>query len=179
MTLSGTGLDPLSVAVLALVTLLRLGELLLARRNTAVLIAQGGVEHGAAHYPLIVSLHTAWLGGLWLLASGTSPSWAWLAVFLVLQVLRLWVLSTLGPRWTTRIVVLPGAPLVTGGPYRFLSHPNYAVVSAEILVLPAAFGLWTFALVFSLLNASLLLHRIQVEDDALRNFGTASPRGPR
>jgi methyltransferase len=179
MTLSGTGLDPLSVIVLALVTLQRLGELILAQRNTASLISEGGVEHGAAHYPLIVGLHAAWLGGLWLLASGTTPSWPWLAVFLALQALRLWILATLGRRWTTRIVVLPGAPLVSGGPYRYLSHPNYAVVSAEILVLPAAFGLWTYALAFSLLNTLLLSHRIRVEEDALRKVGAASPGGAR
>lgn len=169
MTFIATGLDPIAVTVLSFVTLQRLGELVLARRNTAALISNGGIEHGAAHYPVIVGLHAVWLSGLWLLASGTPPQWPWLAAFVVLQALRLWVLVTLGWRWTTRIVVLPRTPLVSGGPYRFLSHPNYAVVAAEMLVLPAVFGLWAYALLFSLLNALLLSYRIHVEEEALRH----------
>ena len=179
MTLYGTGLDPVAVTVLGLVTLQRLGELALAQRNTAALKSNGGVEHGAAHYPLIVALHAIWLGGLWLLASGTPPEWPWLAAFLVLQALRLWVLATLGRRWTTRIVVLPGEPLVRGGPYRYLSHPNYVVVAAEIVVLPAAFGLWAYALSFSLLNILLVAYRIHVEEGALRQIGADTRRGTR
>lgn len=179
MTLTAWGLDAIAVTVLGLVTLQRLGELVLAQRNTAALISNGGIEHGTAHYPAIVGLHTIWLSGLWLLASGTSPLWPWLAAFLVLQALRLWVLVTLGRRWTTRIVVLPGTPLVSGGPYRFLSHPNYAVVAAEIVVLPAAFGLWAYALTFALLNALLLSYRIRVEEDALRHACADAGSGAR
>ena len=157
----------LSVTVLALVTLQRGFELVLARRNTAKLLAQGAVEIGAAHYPLIVVMHAAWLAGLWLLAWNRPVNPWWLGLFVVLQAGRLWVLSSLGPRWTTRIIVLPGAPLVRRGPYRFLSHPNYMVVAGEILVLPLAFGLVVFGLVFSALNAGVLWVRIRTEQIAL------------
>lgn len=157
----------LSIIVLALVTLQRLGELVLARRNTNRLLARGAVEVGARHYPLIVGLHGAWLAGLWVLGWDQPVSMPWLALFIVLQLLRVWVITTLGERWTTRIVVLPGASLVRRGPYRFLDHPNYAVVVAEIAVLPLAFGLTTYAIVFSLLNASVLWIRIRAESRAL------------
>jgi methyltransferase len=158
-------------AILGLVTLQRLGELLLSRRNTRRLIDQGAREVGAGHYPLIVALHAAWLAGLWylVLAGGdASIDWGWLVLFVVLQGLRVWVIATLGPRWTTRIIVLPGAPLITAGPYRFVSHPNYVIVAAEILVLPLIFGLLWYAVVFSLLNAMVLWIRIRAEEAALR-----------
>ena len=157
----------LSIIILALVTLQRLGELVLAQRNTGRLLARGAVEVGARHYPLIVGLHGAWLAGLWALGWDRPVSLAWLALFIVLQLLRVWVIATLGERWTTRIVVLPGASLVRRGPYRFLDHPNYAVVVAEIAVLPLAFGLSTFAIVFSILNAAVLWIRIRAESRAL------------
>jgi methyltransferase len=158
--------------ILGLVTLQRLGELVLAKRNTDRLRAQGAYEVAAGHYPLIVALHGAWLAGLWYLvvydASATDLSWPWLGVFVVLQALRVWVIATLGPRWTTRIIVLPGAPLVAGGPYRFLSHPNYCVVATEILVLPLVFGLVCYGIAFSVLNAAVLWIRIRAEEAALR-----------
>jgi len=157
----------LALAVLAFVTLQRLGELALARRNTARLLAQGGIEVAPGHYPLIVLLHGGWLAGLCWLAWSAPVNLAWLAVFAVLQLLRLWVLATLGPRWTTRIIVLPGAPLVREGPYRFLDHPNYWVVVGEIMVLPLVFGLVWYGAVFSLLNAALLTVRIRAENRAL------------
>ena len=157
----------LSIIILALVTLQRLGELVLAQRNTGRLLARGAVEVGARHYPLIVGLHGAWLAGLWALGWDQPVSLAWLALFIVLQLLRVWVIATLGERWTTRIVVLPGASLVRRGPYRFLDHPNYAVVVAEIAVLPLAFGLSTFSIVFSILNAAVLWLRIRAESRAL------------
>ncbi len=157
----------LALAVLVFVSLQRLGELALARRNTARLLAQGGIEVAPGHYPLIVLLHGAWLAGLWWLAWSAPVDLAWLAVFAVLQLLRVWVLATLGPRWTTRIIVLPGAPLVREGPYRFLNHPNYWVVAGEIMVLPLVFGLVWYGVVFSLLNAALLMVRIRAENRAL------------
>ena len=156
--------------LLGLVTLQRLGELTLARRNTNRLRAQGGYEVSAGHYPLIVALHGAWLVGLWYLviyAGFDRVDWAWLGIFVILQALRVWVIATLGSRWTTRIIVLPGAPLVASGPYRFVSHPNYCVVAAEILVLPLVFGLVWYGLVFSALNAALLWIRIRAEEAAL------------
>jgi methyltransferase len=154
-------------AVLVFVTAQRLAELVLARRNTARLLARGAVEHGAGHYPFIVVLHAAWLAGLWFLAPGAPVSLPWLVVFAVLQGLRLWVLASLGPRWTTRIIVVPGEALVRRGPYRFMPHPNYAVVAGEMLVLPLVFGLLWFGLVFSVLNGAVLAVRIAVENRAL------------
>ena len=159
--------DPVAIAVLALVTAQRLAELVYSRFNEGRLKRDGGVEHGASHYPAIVVLHAAWLAGLWLAAIGTRPDYGWLALFLVLQGLRVWVLGTLGPRWTTRVIVLPGTPPIRSGPYRFLSHPNYAVVAAEIFVLPMAFGLVAYAVVFSALNAAVLAVRIRAENAAL------------
>ena len=156
-----------AVFLLACVTAERLGELWLARRNTSALIAAGAVEHAPGHYPLIVLLHTAWLVGLWALAWSSPINTLWLVVFLLLQVLRVWVLATLGPRWTTRIIVQPGAPLVARGPYKWLSHPNYVVVIGEIAVLPLALGLPWYALAFSLANAAVLTIRIRAENAAL------------
>jgi methyltransferase len=163
MTLAGV--------ILGLVTLQRLGELVLSRRNTQRLLSEGAREAAPGHYPLIVALHAAWLAGLWYLAVWRGEggvSWSWLAVFVVLQGLRVWVIATLGPRWTTRIIVLPGAPLVASGPYRFVSHPNYLVVVAEILVLPLVFGQLWYGIVFSVLNAMVLWIRIRAEEAALR-----------
>ena len=157
-----------SVVLLAYVTLQRLGELALARRNTRALLRRGAWEHGAAHYPFIVALHAAWIAGLWTLAPGIEPRPAWLLAFMASQLARFWVLWTLGPRWTTRIIVLPGAPLVRDGPYRFVSHPNYCVVAAEIFVLPMVFGLWRFALIFSILNVMVIYTRVRAENAALR-----------
>ena len=157
----------LTIVILALVTLQRLGELWLSNRNTRRLIARGAHEVGASHYPLIVVVHAAWLAALWWLAPGRSVDGLWLALYVLLQVARIWVLASLGPRWTTRIIVLPSAPLVKAGPYRFVSHPNYVVVAAEIAVLPLVFGLWPVALIFSALNAAILAIRIREENRAL------------
>jgi methyltransferase len=156
-----------SLALLALVTLQRLAELLIARRNTLSLLARGAREVGAEHYPYMVLLHTLWLAGLWIAAPGRPVSILWFLIFMALQLLRVWVLATLKGRWTTRIIVLPGVPLVLSGPYRFLKHPNYAIVIGEIAVLPLAFGLPYYALVFSLLNAAMLRVRIGEENAAL------------
>lgn len=154
--------------VVLLVAAQRLGELAYARRNEARLRARGAIETGARHYPLFILLHGGWLVALFLLVPvDRSPSWPLLALFLVLQAGRVWVVATLGPYWTTRILSLPGAPLVRHGPYRWLRHPNYLIVAAEIAVLPLAFGAWTIAIVFSLANALLLRHRIEIEQQAL------------
>ena len=164
----------LSVLLLGLVTLQRLGELALADRNTRALKARGAYEVGPGHYPAIVALHALWLGGLWWLG-WDRPLNLWFAgLFLVVEALRVWTLASLGPRWTTRIIVLPGAPLVRRGPYRFLAHPNYAVVAAEILLLPLCFGLATYAALFTLLNAAVLAVRMRAENRALR----ANPPSP-
>lgn len=153
----------LSVVILSLITAQRIGELVLAQRNTRKLLARGAVETGAGHYPFIVALHAAWLIGLWLLAWDRPLNLWLLVVFIGLQAARVWIIATLGDRWSTRIIILPGAPLIRRGPYRFMSHPNYAVVAAEILILPLAFGLVWFGLVFSALNAAMMGVRIRAE----------------
>jgi methyltransferase len=155
------------VVILGLVTAQRLGELVIARRNTRRLLAAGGIEHGANHYPVMVALHAAWLVGLWVLAWDRPVNPAWLGAYLLLEVLRVWVLLSIGARWTTRIIVVPGETLVRKGPYRLIPHPNYAVVVGEIAVLPLVFGLAGYAAVFTVLNAALLWWRIRAETAAL------------
>ena len=152
----------------------RLAELGLAQWNTRRLRQAGAVEFGAAHYPLIVALHAFWLLGLWLLGHSHSVDPFWLVVFVLLQAARVWVIASLGRRWTTRIIVLPGAAPVKRGPYRFVSHPNYLIVILEIAVVPLALGLPLFALVFSLANAALIALRISVENRALSWAGDHS-----
>lgn len=156
-----------AIAILAFVTLQRVGELILARENTQRLLVLGAVEYSRAHYPLIVAVHSSWLMSLWWLAPGRPIHWPLLILFALFQLGRLWVIRTLGGRWTTRIIVLPGAPLITGGPFRFVSHPNYLIVIGEIAVLPLVFGLWELALLFSALNAVVLVIRIRAENRAL------------
>lgn len=156
------------VWILAFVVAQRLAELALARTNTRRLIARGGREVGRAHYPLFILLH-----GSWLLAIAatvpleTQPVWSLVGVFAVLQALRIWVIVTLGRYWTTRIITLDAAPLIRHGPFRWVRHPNYWIVAGEIAILPLAFGAWEIALGFSILNALLVRHRIQVETAAL------------
>jgi methyltransferase len=157
----------LATIILALVTLQRLGELALARRNTQKLLARGAVEVGANHYPLLVSVHAAWLISLWIWGRDQDVNLVALGLFIVLQGLRVWVLAALGPRWTTRIIVVSGEPLVRAGPYRYLSHPNHAVVAAEIALLPLALHLPLLALIFTALNAAVLAIRIRTEARAL------------
>lgn len=156
-----------AVLILGYVTLQRLGELALARANTRRLLARGGFEVGAPHYPLIVLLHAAWLVTLWWLAPGRPVTILPLVAFAVVQALRFWTLASIGRRWTTRIVVVPGETLVARGPYRFVRHPNYTVVVFEIALLPLVFGLGWVALLFSVLNALVLAIRIPAEARAL------------
>jgi methyltransferase len=154
--------------VLVLVTLQRLSELVIARRNTAELMARGGVETGAAHYPVMVALHASWLAGLWYFAWNTAVHWPLLAIYAILQCVRIWVLATLGRRWTTRVITVPGETLVARGPFQFVRHPNYAVVALEVPLLPLVFGLTWYAVLFGLLNLAMLAWRISVEERALR-----------
>ena len=153
--------------VLALVTLQRLGELLLAERNTRRLLARGAHEVARGHYPYMVAVHAGWLAALWLLGPGPPIHVIPLIVYAALQVVRVWVIATLGERWTTRIIILPGEPLVRHGPYRWLDHPNYLIVIAEIAVLPLVFGLPVVAGFFSVLNAIVLWVRLREENEAL------------
>ena len=170
MTLGGVTWAEL---LLGFVTLQRGAELLLARHNTRRLLARGGVEVGAGHYPAIVALHAAWLAGLWWLGRNAELGLVWLAIFVLLQLLRVWVIASLGERWTTRLVILPGAPLRRAGPYRFVSHPNYLVVAGEIAALPLALGLPLYALIFSIANAAVLTVRIGTENEALASVVAA------
>ncbi len=161
-------------ALLLFVTVQRLAELVHARRNTRRLLAEGAVEIGADHYPLLVLLHAGWLAALWIwLATGHADFYAPAALaYLLVQAARAWVMASLGRYWTTRILVPRGTPLVRRGPYRFLRHPNYVVVAAEILLLPLALGVWPLAVLFSVLNAVVLALRIRVEETSL------APRRP-
>ena len=159
-----------AVAILGFVTLQRLLEMRLADSHSRKLLAQGGVEHGREHYPFIVALHAAWLLALWWWAPGRTISIPLLVLFAALQIGRVWVIRSLGDRWTTRIIVKPGAPLVRRGPYRFVNHPNYLIVAAEIAVLPLVFGLCQIAVLFSALNAIVLTVRIRAENRALASL---------
>ncbi|HEX2116730.1 MAG TPA: isoprenylcysteine carboxylmethyltransferase family protein [Alphaproteobacteria bacterium] len=154
--------------VLGFVLAQRLLELLWAQRNTRRLLDQGAVEHAPEQYPYFVLLHASWLVAIVFSVPPETPvNWFWLAVYVLLQVGRVWVMASLGRFWTTRIITLPGAPLVARGPYRFLRHPNYAVVAGEIAVLPLVFDLWLVAALFTAANALLLRQRIAAEDAAL------------
>ncbi len=164
--------------VLALVAAQRLVELFVSARNTRRLLARGGVEVGAIQYPLIVLLHAAWLACMAIfIPPATIPNWWLLGVYALLQPLRIWTIASLGPYWTTRIITVPGAPLVRHGPYRVFRHPNYVVVCAEIFVLPFAFGATEIAILFSFFNAALLSWRIRTEERALmgRRPSAAAP----
>ncbi|SUZ31197.1 hypothetical protein ROE7235_00933 [Roseibaca ekhonensis] len=155
-----------AILFLAFIIVQRLSELVIAKRNTARLLAQGAAEHGAGHYPVMVAMHTGWIAALVVFGWDNPVSWPWLAVFVLLQVFRVWILATLGPRWTTRIIVLP-KPLVARGPFRFMRHPNYALVVTEIIVAPMVLGLVWVAVLWTVLNAAMLWVRIRAEDRAL------------
>jgi methyltransferase len=156
-----------AIAILAFVTWQRIAELALSQRNTRRLLARGAYEVAPEHYPFIVLVHASWLAVLWFLGPGPPIHVIPLILFVLLQLGRIWVIATLGDRWTTRIIILPGAPLITSGPYRWVNHPNYLIVVGEIAVLPLVFGLPMVAIVFSLLNATILAIRIKAENRAL------------
>ena len=153
--------------LLGAVTAERIAELCLAHRNTAILMAKGALEFAPGHYPAIVLLHALWLASLWIFGVTHLIGPIWFVIFLTLQVLRVWILMTLGSRWTSRIIILPGVPLVSNGPYRIFSHPNYLVVVGEIAALPLCLGLPWLALLFSGANAILLPIRVRAENAAL------------
>ncbi len=154
--------------LVALIALQRLVELMVARINTRNLRSAGGIEHGAGHYPLMVSLHAAWLVSLAVFVPADAALDPLLfVVFLFLQAARIWVIASLGRYWTTRVITVPGAPLVARGPYRWLRHPNYLIVVAEIAVVPLIAGAWQIAVAFSIANAGVLWLRLRVENAAL------------
>lgn len=157
--------------LIAAVAVERIAELVVSQRNLAWSRERGGVEFGARHYPMMVALHTALLAGcLW--EAENRPfipllGWSMLGVVIAAQVLRWWCITTLGHQWNTRVVIVPDAGRVTGGPYRFLSHPNYVAVVVEGIALPLVHTAWLTAVVFTVLNAALLRTRISVENKAL------------
>ena len=169
---------PALYAIVGFLVIQRLAELAFARRNQRALAARGAIEVGRRHYPALVALHAAWLMAL----LGTIDPWTpastpLLVVFILLQFGRLWVLTTLGSRWTTRVMVLPGARRIRSGPYRYFNHPNYLIVIGEIAVTPMMFGAWTLAAVASVLNLLLLRIRVGVENAALEDvYGDSDPR---
>lgn len=161
------------VLLVGAVAVERLAELVVARRNLAWSLQRGGVEFGASHYPVMVVLHVGLLVGcvaeVLLLHRPFIPAlgWSMLAVLIAAQALRWWCIATLGPRWNTRVLVIPGAPRVNAGPYRLIPHPNYVAVVAEGIALPLVHSAWITALTFTVLNAMLLSRRISVENSAL------------
>jgi methyltransferase len=169
------------VWVLGLIIASRLVEMAIAARNTRRLVAGGWREVGARHFPLFIALHVSLLGAVALTTpADRQPSWPLLGVLVILQVARAWTIASLGPLWTTRVITHDAEPLTAKGPYRFLRHPAYLIVSVEIAVLPLAFANWPVAVIWSLLNLLLLLHRSRLEDAALairRTQGRAPRRG--
>lgn len=161
------------VLLIALVGLERLAELVVAQRNLAWSRARGGVEVGLSHYPVMVVLHTGLLVGclveVFALNRPFIPALGWpmLAIVIAAQGLRWWCITSLGKQWNTRVVVIPGAERVSGGPYRLMPHPNYVAVVAEGIALPLVHGAWITALAFTVLNALLLRKRISIENSAL------------
>jgi len=154
--------------VIGCVSLQRLAELGLAARNTRRLRARGAIELDRQGYPLFPLLHGAWVATmLSLVPAATPPSWSLLILFGALQMLRCWAIAALGRHWTTRVLILPDTPLVRRGPYRFCRHPNYLVVIGEIAILPLTFGAIGTAIVFSVLNLTLLSRRIAIENRGL------------
>jgi len=150
------------------VVMARLAELFHARRNTRRLLAAGGYEAGRRHYSMIVMIHAAWIFALAFgVPTDTLPVPNFLIPFVLLQFVRYWIIVTLGERWTTRIIVVPDRALVTNGPYRWVRHPNYMIVIAEILLLPLVFGAWEIALGFTAVTGTAILYRIRIEDGAL------------
>ncbi len=156
------------VWILGLVAIQRLMELALSASNTRRLLERGGREIGRAHYPLFVLLHGSWLIAIAITTPlEVRPLWSFVLAFVILQLLRVWVIATLGPYWTTRVITVDGAPLIRRGPFRYVRNPNYWVVVGEIAILPLAFGDWQIALAWSIANAALLRYRIGVEMEAL------------
>ena len=160
--------------LIAAVGVERIAELVVSQRNLRWSRAHGGVEFGAGHYPVMVVLHTGLLVGCLVEAAHRefipALGWSMFAVVIAAQGLRWWCITTLGRQWNTRVVVVPDAGRVTGGPYRFLSHPNYVAVVLEGIALPLVHSAWITATVFTVLNAVLLWVRISVEDKALESL---------
>jgi methyltransferase len=157
------------LAIVGLMIAERIAELFISERNRKALVARGGFEAGASHYPLMVGMHVLWIGAVtaWVVFAPSQINVALAVIYALVQVLRIWVMTTLGRYWTTRIITVPDAPLVARGPYRFLRHPNYVVVVIELAIMPLMFGAWHIAAAFTILNAIVLWIRISAENSAL------------
>ncbi len=158
---------------IAVLALQRLGELWLAKRNAVWIRSQGGYEVGAGHYKWMVMMHISWflaMVGEYVFLEPELPAlWQiWLAIFLLAQVGRYVVVTTLGKFWNTRIFILPQAPKVERGIYRYVRHPNYWIVRIELFVAPMIFGLFITAILFSVLNHLMLRVRIRAEEEGLK-----------
>jgi methyltransferase len=168
--------------LVALVGVERLAEMVVSKRNAAWSFERGGRESGASHYPIMVVLHTGFLVAMLVEAWVRRPevaawlAWSMLAFVVAAQGLRWWCIATLGPRWNTRVIVVPGLPLVTAGPYRLFSHPNYVAVVVEGLALPLVHASWITAVAFTVLNAALLSVRLRVENQALQTASSGASR---
>jgi methyltransferase len=164
------------VFLIGVIAVERVAELVVSRRNLAWSCGRGGTEFGAEHYPVMVVLHGGLLVGCLVEPLALNRpfipelGWPMLGVVAAAQILRWWCITTLGPQWNTRVVVIPDAPRVTGGPYRFLPHPNYVAVVVEGIALPLVHSAWITAVVFTVLNAALLSTRIRVENNALASL---------
>tara|TARA_B100000686_G_C16364770_1_gene749541 strand:+ start:193 stop:687 length:495 start_codon:yes stop_codon:yes gene_type:complete len=157
--------------IIALVSIQRIIELIIANKNTKTLLNDGAIEYGSRHYPLFIILHSTWLLSIAILTPiDTSVNYVLLSVFVLLQIGRIWIISSLGKFWTTRIIRLHNVPLIQKGPYRWIKHPNYIIVSFEILILPLVFNQLILALLFSILNFLLLYWRIKIENMALNKL---------
>lgn len=156
--------------ILAAVAVQRLAEMIQADRNTKRLLARGAIEVAPYQHPFFVLFHAGWLVAMLVfISSSTAPNWWLIAAYALVECGRVWTITTLGPYWTTRIITVPNEPLVRRGPYRFMKHPNYLIVTAEIALLPLAFGAWAIALVATIVNAALLIWRIGAENQAIKN----------
>ena len=159
----------------------RVAELVTAKRNERWSLARGGVESGRGHYPVMVVLHTGFLFAAfleaWLAPRPFLPwlGWPMLVLVIAAQALRWWCITTLGPRWNTRILVIPGLPPIRRGPYRWLHHPNYVAVVTEGVAIPLVHSAWVTAAVFTVLNALLLRVRITAENSALAAAAATTP----
>ncbi|MGA7689262.1 MAG: isoprenylcysteine carboxyl methyltransferase family protein [Jiangellales bacterium] len=166
--------------LVALVGVERLAEMVVAKRNAAWSFARGGIETGRGHWPVMVLIHAGLLVGavveVWVFDRPFIPwlGWTMLALVVAAQLLRWWCITTLGPQWNARVIVVPGAERVTSGPYRWMRHPNYVAVVVEGFALPLVHTAWVTALVFTVLNAGVLTMRLRAENEALRQLGASA-----
>lgn len=161
-----------AVVFLLVIIIQRLVEVAIAKSNEKWMKSQGAQEFGQSHYRLMVLMHTAFFvclitEGLWLKPSISSLWPLWIGLFILTQIARIWVLTSLGKYWNTKIIVLPNAKVVSKGPYRFVRHPNYVIVTIELIIIPLAFNAFVTLFLFAVLNQIILTIRIQEEEKAL------------